>query len=413
MKNNLKDNSEFSSDINTTLVLKIIWKHSSISRSDIVNKTNLTAATVSRIVKKLISCGFVKEVGYGESNGGRKPIIIELNPKAAMVIGIDIEIDEINGVLVDLKGNILGRETVKNKEVEQEKILKKVKDIINKLMKVNNFKYKEKVIGIGIGMHGLVDYYKGVCIYPPAFGWSNVPVAEIIQKEFKLPVILDNNERALAQGEKWFGVAKNMQNFICLKVGAGIGSGIFTNGTLYRGISMSAGEIGHIVVDEDGPLCICGNYGCLDSLATIPALIKRTIKIIRQGAESKIYSMVDGKLDTINEDIIFEAAKNDDAIALQILRDTGRYLGIAIANIINVLNPEAVIVEGKIIEAGEFVFQSLRETVKNKALSYPFKKVRIIPGVLGSNGVAIGASTLILERFLNFGKLKLAKQYLL
>jgi len=235
-----------------------------------------------------------------------------------------------------------------------------------------------------------------------------VPVAEIIGKEFKLPVILDNNDRALAQGEKWFGVAQKMQNFICLKVGAGIGSGIFTNGILYRGVSMSAGEIGHIVVDEDGPLCVCGNYGCLDSLATIPALIKRTVKLIRQGAESRIYSMVDGRLDAINEDIILEAAKKDDAIALQVLRDTGRYLGIAIANIINVLNPEAVIIEGKILEAGEFVFQSLRETVKNKALSYTFRKVKIIPGVLGDDGVAI----LILEKFLNFGRLKLAKQYL-
>jgi predicted NBD/HSP70 family sugar kinase len=119
--------------------------------------------------------------------------------------------------------------------------------------------------------------------------------------------------------------------------------------------------------------------------------------------------MVDGRLDTINVDIIFEATKKDDAIALQVLRDTGTYLGIAIANIINVLNPEAVIVEVKIIEAGEFVFQSLRETVKNKALSYPFKEVKIILGILGDDGVAIGASTLILERFLKFGRLKLAK----
>jgi len=397
----LKVNSELPTEINTTMVLNTIWEHSSLSRSDIVSKTNLTAATVSRIVKKLIDYGFVQEVGHGLSSGGRKPILVKLNPRAKMVIGIDIEIDGINGVLVDLKGNILERKTLKNIEVEQDKILKKVKDII-----------KEKIIGIGIGMHGLVDYYKGISIYPPAFKWSNVPVAEIIGKEFKLPVILDNNDRALAQGEKWFGVAKKMQNFICLKVGAGIGSGIFTNGILYRGISMSAGEVGHIVVDEDGPLCVCGNYGCLDSLATIPALIKRTVKLIRQGAESKIYSMVDGRLDTISEDIIFEAAKRGDAIALQVLRDTGRYLGIAIANIINVLNPEAVIIEGKIIEAEEFVFQSLRETVKNKALSYTFRKVRIISGVLGEDGVAIGASTLILERFLNFGRLKLAKQYL-
>jgi len=407
MNNKLKANSDFLSRINTTLILKTIWEHSSISRTDIVDRTNLTAATVSRIVCKLNKNGFVQEFGYGKSNGGRKPILMELSPRAIMVIGIDVEIDEINSVLIDLKGNIIERKTVKNKEVKQDRILKKIIDIVNELIVISN--NKEKIVGIGIGIHGLVDYYKGISIYPPAFGWSNVPVAEIIHKEYKLPVILDNNVRALAQGEKWFGVAKKMQNFICLKVDAGIGSGIFANGNLYRGGSMSAGEVGHIVVDEDGPLCVCGNYGCLDSLATISALINRTKKIIRQGAESKIYNMVNGKLDEINEDIIFEAAKKGDSIALQVLRDTGRYLGIAIASIINVLNPEAVIIEGKIIEAGEFVFQSVRETVKNKALSYPLKHVNIMTGMLGKDGVAIGAATLIFERFLKFSKLKFAK----
>ena len=407
MNNKLKANSDFLSRINTTLILKTIWEHSSISRTDIVDRTNLTAATVSRIVCKLNRNGFVREVGHGKSSGGRKPILVELSPRAIMVIGIDVEIDEINSVLIDLKGNIIERKTIKNKEVKQDRILKKIIDIVNELMVISN--NKEKIIGIGIGIHGLVDYYKGISIYPPAFRWSNVPVAEIIHKECKLPVILDNNVRALAQGEKWFGVAKKMQNFICLKVDAGIGSGIFTNGNPYRGGSMAAGEVGHIVVDEDGPLCVCGNYGCLDSLATISALINRTKKIIRQGAESKIYNMVNGKLDEINEDIIFEAAKKDDSIALQVLRDTGRYLGIAIASIINVLNPEAVIIEGKIIEAGEFVFQSVRETVKNKALSYPLKHVKIMTGMLGKDGVAIGAATLIFERFLKFGKLKFAK----
>ncbi len=405
MMNNLKGNFELMRELNTAIVLRIIWEYAPVSRADIVKKTNLTGATVSRIVGKLIEHGIVKEVGYGESQGGRKPILMELNHRAVAVIGVDIEVDEIIGVLVDLNGNILHRRRCENREkIDEKAILGNVKNIISDLLNINS--YREKVIGIGIGMHGLVDYHKGISIFPPAFGWSNVPVAEIISKEFNIPTILENNDRALALGENWFGAARNMRNFMCLKVGTGIGSGIFTNGEVYRGVSNSAGEIGHTTVDEDGEYCSCGNYGCLESMASIPAIIKKTKKLLKQGAESKIYGLVDGNIDKVNETIIFEAARKGDSIARQILRDEGRYLGIGVANVVNLLNPEAVIVGGKIIEAGELVLDSLKNTVKNRALSYPYEHINIMPSELGKDGVVIGAATLILERVLKFDKFK-------
>lgn len=408
---NLTGNFELMREMNTKLILRVIRKFSPISRSGIVKKTNLTGATVSRIVSKLLEYGLVQEVGYGESQGGRKPILLELNPHSVLVLGIDIEVDEINGVIIDLNGDVLIKRNIPTLGlVEEEKILGHVMDMINNLLSVDN--YREKVIGIGIGMHGLVDYIQGISIYTPAFGWSNVPVAKIINDKFQLPTIVENNVRSLTLAENWFGSAKNIHNFICIKVGSGIGSGIFTNGELYRGVSNSAGEIGHTTVDEDGERCSCGNYGCLESLASIPALIKKAKKIIKQGAKSKINELVGDNPDLITENTIYEAANRGDLIARQLLAETGRYLGISIANTINLLNPEAVILGGKIVNAGDFVLNSLKETVKRRALSYPQKHVSIMHSSLGREGVAIGAAVLVLENIFDFKKVNLENDVL-
>lgn len=396
MDNGLTGNFELMREMNTKLILRVIRKKSPISRSEIVEETNLTAATVSRITGHLLEFGLIQETGYGASQGGRKPVLLELNPQSMLVIGIDIEIDEIIGVVIDLNGKVLHRKGVDNRNnTDQKYIINLVKGIIADLL--GSKKYGERIIGIGIGMHGLVDCFKGLSIFTPSFGWSNVPVASLIEEEFSIPVILENNVRALTLGEKWFGSAHNFDNFICLKVGEGIGSGIFTDGALYRGTSNSAGEIGHTTVDDDGNLCSCGNYGCLESMASIPSLISRTRKTIKQGAESIIYELVEGKIENINEDIIFKAAQQGDLIAQQMLRDTGRFLGIGISNVINMLNPEAVIIAGGIINGGKFVMDTIREVVNNRTLAYPLQHVKIIKSLLGREGVAIGAGTLILQ----------------
>lgn len=398
--NYLSGNLELMHELNTKQILRLIRQFSPISRSEIVEKSNLTAATVSRIVNKLIKFNLVNEIGYGESSGGRKPVLLELNSGSVLTIGIDIEIDEINGVLIDLNGNILYQQKSFIKgETEKGYILDKVKLTIGNLMLEKD--YSQRIIGIGIGMHGLVDYIKGISIYPPAFGWDNVQVAEIIGEEFDLPVILENNVRALTLAENCFGVGKNLNNFICLKVGAGIGSGIFIDGHLYRGASNSAGEIGHTMVDEDGPLCTCGNYGCLESLASNPAIVRRVEKLLKQGAVSGIYSILEKHLEDLDLELVFHAAHCGDHLARQILENTGVYLGTAISNLVNILNPEAVIISGEIVMAGDIILEPLRATVHNRALNYPLKHLKIISSKLNKDGVAIGAAALIMESIFN------------
>ena len=389
--------------LNTKYILRVIREQSPISRSEIVEKTDLTAATVSRIVNKLIKFKLVTETGYAESKGGRKAVLLELIAESVLTIGIDIEIDEIAAVVIDLDGNtLLDKQTVLKGKIDKEYILTKVKEIITFLL--SDQSYSKKIIGIGIGMHGLVDSENGVSIFPPAFGWTDFPLASIISEEYALPVSLENNVRALTLAEKWFGLAKNLNNFICLKLGTGIGSGIYINDNIYRGSSNSAGEIGHTMVDENGPLCTCGNYGCLESMASIPAIIKRTAKALKQGAASEINSLIDNKIEELNLQIIIQAAKQGDHLSRQILQEVGHYLGISISSLVNILNPEAVIISGELVRAGDFFMASLKSTLENRALTYPAKHFRIINSNLGKNGVAIGAATLILESVFNIDK---------
>ncbi|MFP4017521.1 MAG: ROK family protein, partial [Halanaerobiales bacterium] len=303
-------------------------------------------------------------------------------------------------VVIDINGQILiHTNRMLDGNTEKDYILNEVKQVIKELLSEED--YQNRIIGVGIGMHGLVDYARGISVFPPAFGWKDVPVADIIQKEFNLPVIIENNVRALTLAENWFGYARKLNNFICLKVGSGIGSSIFTDGKIYRGASNSAGEIGHTMVDEDGPLCSCGNYGCLESMASIPAMIRQAQKALKQGAESSIKELVNHEIDKIDEETIFLAADQGDHLARRILHDAGRYLGVAIADLINILNPEAVIVSGKIARAGDLILDSIRSTVRNRALSYSLQNVQIINSRMDKEGVAIGAAALILESVFN------------
>ncbi|HLV08652.1 MAG TPA: ROK family transcriptional regulator, partial [Halanaerobiales bacterium] len=361
----LSGNLELMHELNTKQILRVIRESGQISRTEIVERTNLTAATVSRIVNKLIKHQLVTETGYGESSGGRKPVLLELIPDSVLTVGIDLEIDEIKGRLVNLNGRVLQRTELKiTQQKDKESILNKLKKIISVLLAGENF--TRRITGIGIGMHGLVDYQRGVSVFPPAFDWEELPVAEIIREEYGLPVIIDNNVRALTLAEKWFGSGRRFNNFICLKVGTGIGSGIFADGRIYRGAGNSAGEIGHIIVDEDGPRCSCGNYGCLEAMASNPATVKRCLKALKQGAASRIEDLINGKLDELKLQHIITAAREGDTLSRQILQESGRYLGIAVASFINILNPEAVIISGDVVKGDDIILESLRSSVNKR-----------------------------------------------
>lgn len=378
-----------------SLILDIVHRHGPLSRAQLARQTQLDPSTVTRIITEMMDRGFVREVGHGLSDGGRKPILIDLVPDVVFIIGIDVEATSVAGILADLKGHIVSRVEHVIRSVAKEDILGLVKKSIDALL-IEAEKAHVHVAGVGLAMHGLVS--NGVALFPPAFGWRELPIAQLLEDTYGLPVRVENNARAMALGERRFGAGINESNFICLKIGRGIGSGIIIGGQIFRGLDQSAGEIGHTTVSVDGPLCDCGNYGCLESIASTRALVRQARRLLKEGVQSRILGLVEGEIDQVSASHVYQAAREGDALALRLLDEMGRYLGIAIANLVNILNPNMVLLGGDILEALDLLLPTIGKIATARAMKLPVQRLRIEPVKLGVDSVLIGAITLILEK---------------
>jgi len=379
-------------EMNRRLILDTIRRNGKISRAEIATITKLNPSTVTRIVADLIREGLVREIGTAASQGGRRPILIDLVPDAVHIIGIDVETTTVVGVVTNMVGTVVYSAEQQLQSKSQEAVVSAIFQVISALQAQAS---DRQIIGIGVAMHGLVDSERGISLYPPAFGWKNLPLASHIAHHFHLPVRIENNARAMALGEWWFGAGRDLDNFIVLKVGYGIGSGIILNNHIFHGIDYAAGEIGHTTVNIDGPLCDCGNHGCLETLASVKAIIKNAQQALYEGEDSILRSMA--PVDNLTLQHIHQAANMHDPLALRLLTETGRYLGIAIASLINVLNPTKILLGGDILPVLDYVLPTMETTVQARALAIPAKRVTITPIQLGEFAAAIGAVTLIIE----------------
>ena len=384
-------------EINRSVVLNLIKDKGPLSRADISRITKLTRSTISSIVSYLIKKNLVKETGLSSSGVGRKGILLKLNPKAYYVVGVDLGTLNTIAVVVDLEGKIMERvEHPTNSERSKDKVIERLKTVIHEVITASNINI-QKIAGIGLAVPGLVDSKKGIMLITPNFGWRNTPLKEMLEKEFHTPIFIDNNNNVMALGEAEFGIAQGVRNFVCINVGMGIGSGIVINGELYRGETESTGEIGHTTVDYNGPKCSCGNNGCLEVMAAAPAIARRAVKAVKKGKKTLITELVNSNLDEINAAIVAEAANKGDKLAQGIIEKTGEYLGTGIANIINLFNPQMVIIGGGVAQAGDLIFNPLKKTMEKRAFPVPAKVAKIVASSLGRDCTVIGAATLVLR----------------
>ncbi|MFC4766183.1 ROK family transcriptional regulator [Effusibacillus consociatus] len=384
--------------LNKSTILNVIRLHGPISRAEIAKLTKLTPPTVTNIVGELLESKLVVESDLGESTGGRKPIMLRINSSAFYVVGVYAGAKKVRAVTATLEGKIIRQAEAKvpfSPTVEE--FLQILKENVHTVIKETGT-YKGCFLGIGIGMHGLVDPEKGVSIYAPNLYLRNIPVKDALEKEFNLPVEIENDVRALALAESWFGQGQGIGNFISVNIGTGIGAGIIMDHQLYHGTSFTAGEIGHTTIDVNGPKCSCGNFGCLEALAAGPAIARRAQQAIRLGKRSILEQEVNGNIEEITSEMIYLAAERGDPLAIEVLAETGRYLGIGIANLINTLNPSLIILSGGVSRAEKFVLESLKQTVEARALTTPAKAVSIVISQLGPNAIAIGGFTLLLHK---------------
>ncbi|HEU5139230.1 MAG TPA: ROK family transcriptional regulator [Bacillales bacterium] len=382
--------------LNRSLVLNTIREEGPISRADVAKTTKLTPPTVSNIVKELIESGIIIEKNQGVSRGGRKPTMLVINARNFYVIGLDVGPKDIKVILTDLNANIV-EQFQKNipKDISSEGLLALMKESIRPLLETSHVD-QHKFLGIGVGMHGMVDVEKGVSLFAPNLQLRDIPIKESLEEEFKMIVKVENDARAMALGEAWFGNGNGAESAVCVNVGRGIGAGIIINGKLFHGEHFIGGEIGHMTIDIDGPKCSCGNYGCLQALAAGPVITDRAAKEIATGRESLLEQLAEGDLQSITGEMVHRAAEKGDPLSVEILDEIGRYLGIGLTNLIHTVNPDRIVIGGGVAKSGDYILDSIKKTIAQRALTDKAKRTGVHLSKLGEHATAIGAISLLL-----------------
>ena len=390
-----RGNRELIKRINRNLVLNVIKSHGPISRTEIARLSGLSLATVSGITAELIETGLVYATGEGESSGGRRPVLLSLNSEAGFVVGVKLMEHAVTSALTDLDAQVLHHRITPLAAPEDrwrpEGVLPTVIQAIEATISEAGVD-RQLVLGIGVGMAGLVDGEAGVCRYSPFFGWQDVEVAAPIADSLGLPVYLENDVNTLTIAEQWFGYGHGVQHFVVVTVGRGIGAGVVVNGQFYRGAMGGAGEFGHITLLESGPPCDCGKQGCLEALASDQAMVRQARAAMALGERTAL-----AEVETLTLEAIVAAAEEGDELARRLLADSGRWLGIGIATLVNILNPQLVIVGGEGVHAGEWRFGSMRKAIGEHSFYGLGRGLQIVIEPSGDRTWARGAASLVLR----------------
>ncbi|MFC5530388.1 ROK family protein [Cohnella yongneupensis] len=371
--------------INTAIVLESILRGAPLSRAQISELTGLNKATVSSLVQDLIDGSLVKETGHGESSGGRKPVMLEFIASAGHAVGIDLGVNYIRGVLMDLKGGVVTELTSSLRHTEPEFVVKELCEMIDRLIATAP-SCPYGIVGIGVGVPGLVDE-TGSVLFAPNLKWRDVPLERQLQERYGLPITIDNEANAGAIGEQKYGAGRLISNIVYVSVGIGIGTGLILHKQLYKGASGFSGEMGHLSVEAHGKPCSCGNRGCWEMYASEQSLLAQAAKL---GYEDL--------------DQLLAAAKQGNEDVLGLFKGIGEYLGIGIANIVNVFNPDAVIIGNRMSQAREWVEGELRQTVVHRAIGFHLRKVQLLFAELGERSAMLGAAEMAVSGF--FQRLK-------
>ena len=371
-------------DITRQFVLNYIRDREPISRAEIARNTELQRSTVSTIVEELKAEGLIEEIGAGASTGGRRPTMLRLRAAGALAVGVDVTPTHTTVASCDLKGRVLVSERVEN-VARPDEMTARVVECVRELIARDG---SGAVAGVGISLPGLVDPSTGRAVFIPFFRWRDWAIAEEIERATGLKASVDNDANAAALAELWFGrpEVSESRDFIIALVAEGIGTGIVFDGQIYRGKRGAAGEFGHMIVGENGPVaCSCGNRDCWEAFASEKSAVARYLKNA---------SAAEGE--TASFDDVIERALGGEPAAIDALTETAHYLGIGISNLIVGLSPEAVVVGGRITRAWPIVAPSLEETIQ-RSIRRGLPSARIVASTL-SEPTLLGAFSLVLAR---------------
>ena len=376
-------------------VLQLLWQERQISRAEIARRSGLSRSTVSEIVGDLLKTRLVAEVGDGPSQGGRRPIVLQFQDDAYAVLGIDMGAGHISVALANLRGQLIAWEHRSHPvRTDPEGTVSRMKELSEACLR----QWKggtERLVGIGIAVPSPVDPRnpdRVSDVVMPA--WQGHNVGESLRKRFRLPVFVDNDANLAALAEHWWGAGRGIDDFTYVKVATGVGAGHMIRGQIYRGAHGIAGEIGHLAIDPQGELCMCGLRGCLATRVGSRALVARASALLLEHPGSSLA----GREVTIGS--IEDAALGGDRLALQVVGEAADYLGIAVAGMLNLMNPARVIIGGGLARLGELLLAPMRRSISSRTLVNSIDSTEIVTGELGGRAVALGAATLVLQNAL-------------
>jgi glucokinase-like ROK family protein len=383
-------------ELNRAIVVNLIRQEASISRAEIAKRTKLSRSTVSNIITDLMTDGLVREGGSGASQGGRRPIMVSFNYQAGAVVGVELAANRIVVVVTDLDARV--RCTLEETFAitdGPDTALTRVASLARKAVAQAGVDF-EKVIGLGLGVPGPMNFASGTMVSPPLLpGWDGVPLRPLLEQRLGIPVYADNDANLAAIGERWRGAGQGEDDLVYVQAGIGIGCGLILRGEIYRGKIGSAGEIGHVTVDENGPTCRCGSLGCLEAVAGASAVVQQAdmARVSANGASLAGLPQEGPQ----NIEGMVEAARHGDLATMELFRKAGRSVGIVVADLVNALNPGLVIVDGIMATAGTEFIDAIRQVVNERALEVAASTTRVIRGQLGREATALGAVTLVLQ----------------
>ena len=373
-----------------------------VSRAQLNEALNPSRGKISAEVGRLIEAGLLAEEGFADSEGGRRSSLLGIPRSAGLIAAVDVGATSIDVALTTLGSELLAhRSEPADVRDGPRPVIDRVKRLLAQLLE-ERVARPQDVLAIGVGVPGPVEQTSGRLTVPPIMpGWDRFPIREAFAGEYAAPVFVDNDVNIMALGEHWGGVAKGLDDVIFVKVGTGIGSGIIVGGRLHRGAQGCAGDFGHICVHPEGPLCLCGNTGCLEAMAAAPAIVLEAEECAREGESSPLMAVLQEKGE-LNMTDVGEAAKRGDYCALTVIRKSGRLIGQTLAAAVNVLNPSMIIVGGGVSRLGNTLLAEIRSAVYQRSLPLATRNLPIVMSELDDVAGVVGASVMAAEGVLAF-----------
>lgn len=378
-------------EVNREQILRTILREGPLARVELAQRVGLTTAAISNITRDLIGDGLLYEVGTARgSRVGASAILLDV-PEHTPVLGVVHQgVSALRIALCTLRGRILARHNIATPErYTPDWAVSTITSTLHDLLRQHNYPL-HTLVGIGTGLVGLIDVQQGVVKRAPRLGWEGVAFGALLAEACQCPVAIENNVRAMAFGEALLGAGRDWSDFAFVYVGTGIGSGLIINGRPYRGAYGGAGELGHITVDPTGEQCSCGNYGCLETIVAEPALVKRI-----QAREIALSDALAGTKETVQA--LAHLAQQGDSASQEIIAYCGEFLGIALANLVDLFNPGRIVLHGAITEAGELFFAAVARCLQQRAFFPGNETVALVAPTFGVDAGLIGAAAVALD----------------